>query len=223
MPPYFLILEERDRWKDPSGCSWDCGVDRCVCNVASGGRCDKCDKRDRTDDTNRVRWDQVSSLAASPTRISQQHIEAARLQVSHSVFCDSVPQVSVCCDSVPQVSVFCDNVPQVSVFCDSVPQVFGRALDVQRRYADFPARYPLAGGGQNKRSFIPMRRGVATKFRLGGTDSGESKLLTPRFRFLLGLRALYLGNIVKLKMLTNIQKIFFKSHHFGGSPPEFWT
>ena len=48
-------------------------------------------------------------------------------------------------------------------------------------------------------------RGVATKFRPGegdgfrlrGADSGESKPATPKFRFLLGFRTLYLGNFGK--------------------------
>ena len=48
-------------------------------------------------------------------------------------------------------------------------------------------------------------RGVATNFRLGGrnltggTDSGESKPPTPKFRFVLGSRPHYFRNIGKLK------------------------
>ena len=48
-----------------------------------------------------------------------------------------------------------------------------------------------------------LHRGVATNFRLegtdfdwgGGTNSGETKPPPPKLRFLLGFRPLYLGNI----------------------------
>ena len=77
---------------------------------------------------------------------------------------------------------------------------------------------------------MPICRGVATKFRLeggriatGGTVSGESKPPTPKFRFLLGFRPLYFEILENLKILANIQKIFFKSRDFRGGdiPPEF--
>ena len=50
---------------------------------------------------------------------------------------------------------------------------------------------------------VDVDKGVATKFRLGrriptgGTDSGESKPPTPKFRFFLGFRPLYFGNVGK--------------------------
>ena len=45
----------------------------------------------------------------------------------------------------------------------------------------------------------------------GGTDSGESKTPTPKFRFLLGFRPLYFGNIGK-------SKNFSKTVISGGYP-----
>ena len=61
-----------------------------------------------------------------------------------------------------------------------------------------------------------ITRGIATKFRLGGgggadftgrTGSGESKLSTPKFRFLLGFRQLYFRNIGNSKKWETSEKI----------------
>ena len=49
-----------------------------------------------------------------------------------------------------------------------------------------------------------------------GTDSGESKPPTPKFRFLLGFRTLYLGNVENLKILASIQKFSLKYCDFWG-------
>ena len=68
-----------------------------------------------------------------------------------------------------------------------------------------------------------MSRGVATNFWLGGTDSGESKPPTPKFRFILGFCPLYFVNIGKSKSFSKYSKIFFKNCHFWGTSPEFWN
>ena len=68
-------------------------------------------------------------------------------------------------------------------------------------------------------------RGVATNFRLGGriltggTVSGELKPATRKFRFLLGFRPLYLGNIEKFKSYKKYSENFFKSRDFWGTSP----
>ena len=58
-------------------------------------------------------------------------------------------------------------------------------------------------------------QGVVTNFRLegtepdwGGTDSGESKPPTPKFRFLLGFWPLYFGNIGKSKIFSKNSENF---------------
>ena len=61
-----------------------------------------------------------------------------------------------------------------------------------------------------------VRRGVATTFRWGGrggfrlewTDSGESKLSTPKFGFLFEFRPLYFVNIGRSKKIANVKNFF---------------
>ena len=64
---------------------------------------------------------------------------------------------------------------------------------------------------------MPTGRGVATNYRLGGrlptvrrggADSNESKPPTPKFRYLLGFRPLYFGNIGKSKNLDKYAESF---------------
>ena len=78
-----------------------------------------------------------------------------------------------------------------------------------------------------------LPRGVATNFRLGrtnpdwgggGTDSGESKLPIPKFRFHLGFRPLYFGNIRKCKSFSKYsENLLNKQRFLLGIPPEFRT
>ena len=53
----------------------------------------------------------------------------------------------------------------------------------------------------------------------GGTYSGEPKPSSPKFRFLLGFRPLYFGNIGKSKKMINVENFFFKIHDFWGNVP----
>ena len=74
-------------------------------------------------------------------------------------------------------------------------------------------RTKLAGDvGKNQR----RRHEFSTGGRIltGGTVSGESKPPTPKFRFLLGFRPLYYGNIEKSKSFGNYSENFL---YFWGS------
>ena len=73
-------------------------------------------------------------------------------------------------------------------------------------------------------------RGVVTNFQLGRgggriltgeTVSGESKPPTPKFRFLLGFRPLYFGNIENSKSFSNYSENFLKKKtgFLGGGIP----
>ena len=73
-------------------------------------------------------------------------------------------------------------------------------------------------------------RGVATNFRLGGqiptggTDSGESKLPTPKFNFCSDFSHFILKTLENLKFLTNMHAICLKNRDFCGDiTPEFRT
>ena len=57
-----------------------------------------------------------------------------------------------------------------------------------------------------------------------GMDSGESKLSDPKFRFLLGFRPLYFGNLRKSKNFgKNSENFPYKPRFVGTSLPEFRT
>ena len=73
-------------------------------------------------------------------------------------------------------------------------------------------------------SIYPWSRASPRSFEVstggGGADLGESKPTTPKFRFLLGFRPLYFGNIGKSKKNgVNIQELFSKNRDFWGDIP----
>ena len=63
-------------------------------------------------------------------------------------------------------------------------------------------------------------QGRRHEFSTGGTDSGESKPPTPKFRFLLGFRPLYFENIGKSENFEKHAQFFLqKLRILGGHPP----